>query len=128
MQLIQTQHRAGLVGLAATTALCSLAIRHTLADPQQREPALVQVTSSETLPFDPPVVYPGFGSDMGVFKREPLRSQAGPSFPRNLLFRDEDRKSFKALHPFLLTRPQAYSAQDGQQGTVTYPGARPRRL
>jgi hypothetical protein len=117
MQLIQTKHRMTLAGVVAASAVCLLgAIHQTLVAPQQDARHSVHAgssgtISSETIPFEPRVVHPGYGSHMEAFRQESLRSQVGRSASRDLLFRDEDRKTFKALHPFLLNKPQAFPVQ-----------------
>lgn len=78
------------------------------------EPALekdvaVTTVSSEAIPFDPPLVLRGWSSQDRQMLWGPLRRPVQPlplNRPRDLLFRAEDRQLFKAIHPFLLTRPQ----------------------
>ena len=116
MQLIQAKHRLRLAGVAATSAVCLLgAMHHTLVALQQDARNAAQAGSSETIPFEPPVVHRGYGSHMEALRQESLRSQTGRSVSRDLLFRDEDRKTFKALHPFLLTKPQAFPVHRGAE-------------
>jgi hypothetical protein len=83
-------------------------MHHTLLSAQQDARDVVPASSSETIPFEPPVVHRGYGSHMETFRQEALRNQSRRSVSRDLLFRDEDRRTFKAVHPLLLTKPQVY--------------------
>lgn len=61
--------------------------------------------SAAAIPFEPPIVLRGWPTQNGQMLRGPLRPEfLGQS--RDLLFRPEDRRTFKAMHPFLRTEPQ----------------------
>ncbi len=65
----------------------------------------VTTVSAAAIPFEPPLVLRGWPTHNGRMLRGPLR----PEFlgqNRDLLFRPQDRRTFKAMHPFLRTEPQ----------------------
>ena len=51
------------------------------------------------IPFEPPVVHRGFDPNSPLWKPQ---KQNGKFRKPNALFTEEDRRSFKAMHPFLL--------------------------
>ena len=102
--------RGTVTAIASTTALCFLGLlEHPVAHSHQENPRSVNGASSSTIPFDPPVVHPGYSPQMKAFKKQPLRGSITKL--RDLTFHEEDRKVFKALHPFLLHEPKILSAQ-----------------
>ena len=66
--------------------------------PSTAKPSAVR---SNAIPFRPPTVLPGWGPEQQRrYSRLPLRP--APRVGRDLMFRDEDRDTFQAVHPFLL--------------------------
>ncbi|MBV9867447.1 MAG: hypothetical protein JO316_19005 [Abitibacteriaceae bacterium] len=65
---------------------------------------------AQAIPFDPPVVHPGWAQGDTV-----PQQQAKPSHQigtmRDLMFRDSDRHLFQAMHPFLLHPPKTVKVQ-----------------
>ena len=110
--------RDGAIVIVAIAISCSLTTMcQVLADPEQESPRSVQTSSSGTIPFDPPVIYPGWPlPNDGSLKQERLRRNVPQPATRDLMFHNEDRTIFRALHPFMLREPRALSVRQGPRG------------
>lgn len=65
--------------------------------------ALDVQAAPEQIPFNPPVVHRGYNRNSPLWKPQQRNAKHQS---RSLLFEDADRRSFKAMHPFLLEDPQ----------------------
>ena len=93
--------------LAASLCAASASAR---ADQEDAPIARLRPAQSAAIPFRPPLVHRGWGpSQQHQFSsssRLPGTLQPQRGLARDLMFRDEDRDVFQAVHPFLI-KPEA---------------------